>query len=70
MRMGNFLLQRGLLIYVLAPESCDSYMTFYNNYCLFICICLPILTDHMFVTFVTDGYRVARYILAMAVEAL
>ena len=24
-RMGNFLLQRGLLIYVLAPESCDSY---------------------------------------------
>ena len=25
-RMGNFLLQRGLLIYILAPESCDSYM--------------------------------------------
>ena len=34
MRMGNFLLQRGLLIYVLAPESCDSYITFYNNYVL------------------------------------
>ena len=25
-RMGSFLLQRGLLIYILAPESCDSYM--------------------------------------------
>ena len=25
-RMGNFLLQRGLLIYILAPGSCDSYM--------------------------------------------
>ena len=25
-RMGKFLLQRGLLIYILAPESCDSYM--------------------------------------------
>ena len=25
-RMGNFLLLRGLLIYILAPESCDSYM--------------------------------------------
>ena len=25
-RMGNFLLQRGFLIYILAPESCDSYM--------------------------------------------
>ena len=25
-RMGNFLLQRDLLIYILAPESCDSYM--------------------------------------------
>ena len=25
-RMGNFLLQRGLLIYILTPESCDSYM--------------------------------------------
>ena len=25
-RMGNFLLQRGLLIYILGPESCDSYM--------------------------------------------
>ena len=30
--MGNFLLQRGLLIYILAPQSCDSYMIFYNNY--------------------------------------
>ena len=37
-RMANSLLQRGLLIYVLAPESCDSYMIFYNNYefCLFV----------------------------------
>ena len=25
-RMGNFLLQRGLLIYILTLESCDSYM--------------------------------------------
>ena len=25
-RMGNFLLQRGLLIYILSPESGDSYM--------------------------------------------
>ena len=25
-RMGNFLLQRGLLIYILALESCDFYM--------------------------------------------
>ena len=25
-RMGNFLLQRGLLIYILSLESCDSYM--------------------------------------------
>ena len=25
-RMGNFLLQRGLLIYIFALESCDSYM--------------------------------------------
>ena len=24
-RMGNFLLQRGLLIYILSLESCDSY---------------------------------------------
>ena len=31
-RMGNFLPQRSLLIYILAPESCDSYMIFYNNY--------------------------------------
>ena len=40
--MGNFLLQRGLLLYILAPESCDSYMIFYNNYelCLFVFICL------------------------------
>ena len=36
--MGNFLLQRGLLIYILTPESCDSYMILYNNYkfCLFV----------------------------------
>ena len=25
-RMGGFLLQRDLLIYILTPESCDSYM--------------------------------------------
>ena len=25
-RMGNFLLQRGFLIYILSPESGDSYM--------------------------------------------
>ena len=25
-RMGNFLLQRGLFIYILTPEPCDSYM--------------------------------------------
>ena len=25
-RMGNFLLQRGLLIYIPNSESCDSYM--------------------------------------------
>ena len=25
-RMGNLLLQRVLLTYILAPESCDSYM--------------------------------------------
>ena len=25
-RMGNFLLQRNLLIYILSSESCDSYM--------------------------------------------
>ena len=41
-RMGNFLLQRVLLIYILAPESCDSYMIFYNNYefCLFVFVWL------------------------------
>ena len=33
-RMGNFLLQRGLLIYTLTPGSCDPYMIFYNNYVL------------------------------------
>ena len=69
--MGNFLLQRVVLIYILAPESCDSYMIFYNNYkFLFICICLSISTDHMFVMFVTDGHRAAGYILALAFEAL
>ena len=41
--MKKFLLQRGLLIYILAPESCDSYPIFYNNYVLaylylFVCI--------------------------------
>ena len=34
MRMGNSFLQRGLLIYILTPESCDSYMILYNNYVL------------------------------------
>ena len=72
MRIGNFLLQRVLLIYILAPESCDSYMIFYNNYELFfiICICLSVSTHHMFVTFATDGHRAAGYILALAFEAL
>ena len=39
--MGNFLLQRVVLIYILAPESHDSYMIFYNNYelCLFVFVC-------------------------------
>ena len=32
MRMGKFLLQRGLLIYILTPESCDPYMIFYINF--------------------------------------
>ena len=32
--MGNPLLQRGLLLYILTLESCDSYMIFYNNYVL------------------------------------
>ena len=69
--MGNFLLQRCLLIYVLAPESCDSYMIILELLCLlFICICLAVSTDHMFVTFATDGHRAARYILALAIEAL
>ena len=68
--MGNLLLQKGLLTYVLAPESCDSYMIFYNNYVLVCCICLSVSTVHMFVTFVTDGHRTARYILALAIEAL
>ena len=69
--MGNFLLQRGLLIYVLTPESCDSYMIILQLLCsLFICVCLVVSTSHMFVTFVTDGHRAARYILALAFEAL
>ena len=69
--MGNFLLQKGLLIYILTPESCDSYMFFYNYYefCLFVFV-WPFSTDHMFVTFATDGHRAARYILVVAVEAL
>ena len=62
--MGNLLLQRGLLIYILAFESCDSYMIFYNNYEFCFCICLLVSTDHMSVTFATDGHRAARYILA------
>ena len=69
--MGNFLLQRVLLIYILAPESHDSYMIFYNSYeFLFVCICLVVSTDHVIVTFATDGNRVARYLLAVAFEAL
>ena len=64
--MGKFLLQRGLLIYIFAPESCDSYMIFYNYYKF----CLFVSTDHMIVTFATDGHRAARYILAVAIEAL
>ena len=71
MRMGNFLLQRGLLIYVLTPRSCDLYMIFYNNYefCLFVFV-LGISTDHMVVMSATDGHGAARYILALAFEAL
>ena len=70
-RMGNLLLQRGLLIYILAPESCDSYMIFYNNYefCSFVFVwsyqqitCLMMLA--------TDGHRVAGCMLALAFEAL
>ena len=69
--MGNFLLQRGLLIYILALESCDSYMIILQLlHLLFICICLVVSTGHMFVTFATDGHRAARYILALAFEAL
>ena len=70
-RMGNFLLQRGLLIYILAPESCDPHMIFYNNceFCLFVFV-WPFQSDHMIVTFATDGHRAARYILALAFEAL
>ena len=69
--MGNFLLQRGLLIYILTPRSCDLYMNFYNNYefCLFVFV-WSFLTDHMVVTCATDGHRAARYILAVAFEAL
>ena len=37
--MGNFLLQRGLLIYVLTPRSCDLYMIFYVIY-EFVCLYL------------------------------
>ena len=69
--MGNFLLQRFVLIYILAPESCDSYMIFYNKLrVLFVCVCLSVSTDHMLVTFATDGHRAARYVLALAFEAL
>ena len=65
--MGDFLLQRVLLIYILIPESCDSYMIFYNNYelCLFVFVCqYQQITCR--VMFVTDGCRAARYILALA----
>ena len=69
--MGNFLLQRGLLLYVLAPRSCDLYMIFNNNYELcFVCNCLAVSTDHMVVTCASDGHRAARFILALAFEAL
>ena len=69
--MGNFLLQRALLIYILTPRSCDLYMIFYLNYefCLFE-FCLVVSTDHMVVTCATVGHRAARYILALAFEAL
>ena len=65
--MGNFLLQRGLLIYILAPRSCDLYMIFLQYLrALFVCIYLAVSTDHMVVTYATDGHRVAGYILALA----
>ena len=66
-RMGDFLLQRGLLIYILAPESCDSYMIFYNNYefCLFVFVC-QYQQITCLVMFVTDGRKAVRYILALA----
>ena len=69
--MGNFLLQRGLLIYILALESCDSYMVFYNNYkfCLFIFVCQYQQVTCLLM-FATDGHRAAGYILALAFEAL
>ena len=58
-------------MYILAPESCDSYMIFLQYLqALFICICLSVSTGHMFVTFATGGHRTARYILALAFEAL
>ena len=69
--MGNFLLQRGHLLYVLSPESCDSYMIILLLlHLLFVCICLVISTDHMFVTFATDGQRVGRHKLALAFEVI
>ena len=66
-RMGNFLLQRGLLICILAPESCDSYMIFYNNYelCLFVFV-YQYQQITCLVMFVTDGCKAARYMLALA----
>ena len=55
--MGNFLLQRGLLIYILTPESCDSYMIILQLLCLCLFVfVLVVSTDHMSVTFVTDGH--------------
>ena len=41
-RMGNFLLQRGLLIYILTLESCDSYMMTLPVRWLFIYVFLVI----------------------------
>ena len=40
--MGNFLLQRGLLIYIFSSESCDSYMMTLLVMWLFIYVCLVI----------------------------
>ena len=69
--MGNSLLQRGLLIYILTPESCYSYMIFYNNYRFYLFVFVWSYQQiTCLVTFATDGHRAARYILALAFEAL